>query len=173
MLFRIYLLSSSESPTKKLFQRKKSFTEFSSSDSSNIEAPTSKIVSKIKEYSFQNYEESSIISSNANVTIYQSKLKTKPRSPQQIEELSDLHISEFDIRSVSTQSYDERLKDEMPNNSTALPKCISKKVTPKMSKLREISFHESDFSFEIPKVSKANEVEGLEFLCSDIELFDD
>lgn len=168
-----HLLSSSESPKRISVQRKKSFTEFLSSDSSDIEASTSKIVTKIKEYSFQNYEESSMINNNASVTIYQPKSIAKTKSPQQLEELSDLHMSEFDIRPVSTQSYDERLKDEMPNNNIVLPKDISKKVNPQMSKLKEISFHESDFSFEIPKVSKANKIEGLEFLGSDIELFDD
>ncbi|CAI8506190.1 unnamed protein product [Hanseniaspora opuntiae] len=81
---------------------------------------------------------------------------------------------DYHVMSLSTESYDDRIREYNDQKSYFIKPITGKKsISKDMSKLKDISFHESDFSFEMPKVSKAKEIQGLEFLGSDIEVCED
>ncbi|KAL6935067.1 uncharacterized protein HGUI_01662 [Hanseniaspora guilliermondii] len=167
-------LLSCNSTKKKSLYSTKSTTDFFVDFESDVELDTSRIVNKIKEYSFENCEQSSFISNNNSVVIYNPQYRHKYKQKISTENLPKITRDEFHEISLTTESYDDRIKD-YGNRSCNLikPKADNNNVNKEISRLKDISFNESDFSFEMPKVNKAKEIKGLEFLASDIEVYED
>lgn len=167
-------LLSCKSNIKRSSPLKKGSTNFVFDCESDIEQDTSRIVNKIKEYSFENCEQSSFISNNNSVVIYSPQMKQTEKRQKKTQYTPIVTKDDYHVMSLSTESYDDRIREYNDQKSYFIKPITGKKsISKDMSKLKDISFHESDFSFEMPKVSKAKEIQGLEFLGSDIEVCED
>lgn len=167
-------LLSCKSNIKRSSPLKRGSTNFVFDCESDIEQDTSRIVNKIKEYSFENCEQSSFISNNNSVVIYSPQMKQTDKRQKKTQYTPEVTKDDYHVMSLSTESYDDRIREYNDQKSYFIKPITGKKsISKDMSKLKDISFHESDFSFEMPKVSKAKEIQGLEFLGSDIEVCED
>lgn len=167
-------LLSCKNTTKKLSPSKRGSTYLASDFDSDIEQDTSRIVNKIKEYSFENCEQSSFISNNNSVVIYSPQFEKNDKRQKKTQYTHEVTKDDYHVMSLSTESYDDRIREYNDERCGLIKAIASKKsISKETSKLKDISFQESDFSFEMPKVSKAKEIQGLEFLGSDIELWED